>query len=173
MQMRIFDFFTIVYDGVFILQLLAVSFSIVWIFYDWKKETKNIAIGIAYICGTFLVGTLLNWLLFALSTVWRAVAGIHFQIAWLLTIFLYLGIFDRTYVTSRFIIGATIFITAITTAEFGHELGGYLGSVYRGRSWDWICYLADLFMIGFALDRYSWGIWKKNQIQYMQIASSC
>lgn len=23
------------------------------------------------------------------------------------------------------------------------------------------------------LDRYSWGIWKKNQIQYMQIASSC
>ena len=91
--MRIFDFFTIIYDEVFILQLLAVSFSIVWIFYDWKKETKNIAIGIAYICGTFLVGTLLNWLLFALSTVWRAVAGIHFQIAWLLTIFLYLGIF--------------------------------------------------------------------------------
>ena len=93
--MRIFDFFTIIYDEVFILQLLAVSFSIVWIFYDWKKETKNIAIGIAYICGTFLVGTLLNWLLFALSTVWRAVAGIHFQIAWLLTIFLYLHIDNR------------------------------------------------------------------------------
>ena len=48
MHMRIFDFFTIIYDEVFILQLLAVSFSIVWIFYDWKKETKNIAIGIAY-----------------------------------------------------------------------------------------------------------------------------
>lgn len=148
--MQIFDFFKIVYDKVFILQLLSVSFSIVWIFYDWKKEPKNIAIGIAYICGTFLVGTLLNWLLFALSLVWRAVAGIHFQIAWLLTIFLYLGIFDRTYVTSRFIIGATIFITAITTAEFGHELGGYLGSVYRGRSWDWICYLSDLLMVSFA-----------------------
>ena len=148
--MQIFDFFKIVYDKVFILQLLSVSFSIVWIFYDWKKEAKNIAIGIAYICGTFLIGTLLNWLLFALSIVWRAVAGIHFQIAWLLTIFLYLGIFDRTYVTSRFIIGATIFITAITTAEFGHELGGYLGSVYRGRSWDWICYLSDLLMVSFA-----------------------
>ena len=74
--MQIFDFFKIVYDKVFILQLLSVSFSIVWIFYDWKKEPKNIAIGIAYICGTFLVGTLLNWLLFALSLVWRAVAGI-------------------------------------------------------------------------------------------------
>ena len=148
--MQIFDFFKIVYDKVFILQLLSVSFSIVWIFYDWKKEPKNIAVGVAYICGTFLVGTLLNWLLFALSIVWRAVAGIHFQIAWLLTIFLYLGIFDRTYVTSRFIIGATIFITAITTAEFGHELGGYLGSVYRGRSWDWICYLSDLLMVSFA-----------------------
>lgn len=155
--MRIFDFFKIVYDEVFILQLLAVSFSIVWVFYDWKKEAKSIAIGIAYICGTFFVGTMLNWGMFALSIVWRGVAGIHFQIAWLLTILLYLGIFDRTYVTSRFILGATVFITAITTAELGHELSGYLRSVYHGIYWEFVCFLADLLMIGvsFVIHKYS------------------
>ena len=30
-----------------------------------------------------------------------------------------------------------------------------------------------VYFILVPLDRYSWGIWKKNQIQYMQIASSC
>lgn len=152
-----FDFFKIVYDEVFILQLLTVSFSIVWVFYDWKKEAKSIAIGIVYILGTFFVGTMLNWALFELSVIWRAIAGIHFQLAWLLTILLYLGIFDRTYVTSRFILGATVFITAITTAEFGHELSGYLRSVYHGVYWEFVCFLADLLMIGmsFVIHKYS------------------
>ena len=146
--MSIFDFFKIVYDEVFILQLLAVSFSIVWVFYDWKKEAKSIAIGIAYICGTFFVGTMLNWGMFALSIVLRGVAGIHFQIAWLLTILLYLGIFDRTYVTSRFILGATVFITAITTAELGHELSGYLRSVYHGIYWEFVSFFPVFTMKG-------------------------
>ena len=57
---------------------------------------------------------------------WRA--GIHFQIAWLLTIVVYLLLFDKTYAASRFTMGATVFITAITMAEFGHELADYIGA---------------------------------------------
>ena len=76
----------------------------------------------------FAVSTVLNRLLFALSTVWRGVADIHFQIACLLTIVVYLLLFDKTYAASRFTMGATVFITAITMAEFGHELAGYIGA---------------------------------------------
>ena len=92
-------------DSVFVCQRLAVSFSLVLVFYDRKKNFKNIAIGALYILGIFAVSTVLNWLLFELSTVWRGVAGIHFQIAWLLTIAVCLLLFDKTYVTSRFIMG--------------------------------------------------------------------
>lgn len=149
--MRFFDFFKIIYDEVFVLQLLAVSFSIVWVFYGWRKDLKNIIIGAAYIAGVFVIGTVLNWLLFALSTVWRGVAGIHFHMAWLLTILLYLGIFDRTYVTSRLIMGATIFITVIATADLGHEAMGCLNASFRGGYFDFICFIADAFMIGFSI----------------------
>lgn len=155
--MGFFDFFKIIYDEVFVLQLVAISFSTVWVFYEWKKETKNVLIGIAHIVGVFAAGTILNWLLFALSSVWRGVAGIHFHIAWLLTIFIYLGAIDRTYVTSRLIMGATLFLSVIATADFGHEFAGWLGSVNGGGYFDFICFLADALMIvfSFLIKRYS------------------
>lgn len=148
--MRFFDFFKIVYDEVFIIQLLAVSFSIVWVFYDWKKDKKNVIIGISHIAGIYAIGTILNWLLFALSSVWRGVAGIHFHIAWLLTILLYLGIFDRTFLTSRLIMGATMFITVIATADLGRELLGLCGNRFPGIYFDFICYIADALMVAFS-----------------------
>ena len=150
-----FDFFKIVYDPVFVCQLLAVSFSLVLVFYDWKKNFKSIAIGALYILGIFAVSTVLNWLLFALSTVWRGVAGIHFQIAWLLTIVVYLLFFDKTYVTSRFIMGATIFITAITMGEFGREFAGYIGVKFHINA-DFISYLSYLLIIVFGLVIYKY-----------------
>lgn len=45
-------------------------------------------------------------------------------IACLLTIVVCLLLFDKTYAASRFTMGATVFITAITMAEFGHECLG-------------------------------------------------
>ena len=167
---RIFDFFKIVYDEVFILQLLAGAFSIVWVFYDWKRTARSIAIGIGYILAAFLISTLLNWMLFALSIVWRAVAGIHFQIAWFLTILLCLCIFDRTYVTSRFILGATVFITTITMAEFGHELSGYLRSVYRGFVyWEFVCFLADLLIVAFSFVIHRYTLKKYSDIPVVSV----
>lgn len=149
--MGFFDFFKIIYDGVFAIQLLAVSFSIVWVFYPWQKEKKNIIIGVAHILGTFAVGTVLNWLLFALSTVLRGVAGIHFHIAWFLTILLYLGLFDRTYVTSRLIMGATIFITVIATADLGMEISLCIRDANPDIYTHFTSYLADLMMVAFSI----------------------
>ncbi len=148
--MGFFDFFKIVYDEVFIVQLLAVSFSIVWIFYDWQKTKRSIAIGIGHVAGIYAIGTILNWLFFALSSVWRAVAGIHFHIAWFITILLYLGLFDRTYVTSRIIMGATLFITVVSTADLGHELAGRLGRLFPRGYFDFICFLTDALMVAFS-----------------------
>ena len=148
--MNFFDFFKIIYDEVFIVQLLAVSFSVVWVFYDWQKTKRSIAIGIGQIVGVFALGTLLNWLFFALSSVWHAVAGIHFHIAWFITIMLYLGIFDRTYVMSRIIMGATLFITVVTTADLGHELAGFMGGIFPGGYFDYICFITSALMVVFS-----------------------
>ena len=155
--MSFFDFFKIVYDEVFVFQLLAVSFSIVWVFYDWRKSKNSVIIGIAHIAGIFIIGTVLNWFLFALSSVWRGVAGIHFHIAWLLTILIYLGLFDRMRVTNRLIMGATVFITVIATADLGHEAMGCLKALFNGGYFDFLCYVADVLMIGFSfiIRRYS------------------
>lgn len=67
-----------------------------------------------------------------LSDFWQACRHILMCIsnfiACLLTIVVYLLLFDKIYATSRFTMGATVFITAITMAEFGHELAGYIGA---------------------------------------------
>ena len=60
-------------DSVFVCQLLAVSFPLVLVIYDRKKNFKNIAVGVLYVLDIFAVSTVLNRLLFALSTVWRGV----------------------------------------------------------------------------------------------------
>lgn len=148
--MNFFKFFSIAYDEVFAIQLLAVSFSIVWIFYPWKKEKKNIIIGIAHIISLFAVGTVLNWFLFALSNVWRGIAGLHFQVAWLLMIIIYLGVFDRTYVTSRVIMGATLFIIVIATADLGREVMSCLSAKYSEGYFDFTCYIADILVVAFS-----------------------
>lgn len=149
--MRFFDFFKIVYDEVFAVQLLSVSFSIVWIFYPWEKNKKSILIGIANILGVFAGGTVLNRLSFALSSAWRAIAGVHFQLAWLLTIFIYLGIMRRTYFTSRLVMGATLYITVTTTADLGREIMFGLQQIYPCVYFEFTCFIADLMIIAFSL----------------------
>lgn len=156
--MNFFDFFKVIYDEVFIIQLLAVSFSIVWVFYPWAKNKRSILIGIAQILCIFAVGTALNWLLFALSTVWRAVVGINFHIAWLFTVVLYLVIFERkTYVTSRLVMGATLYITIISMADLGHETILYFSMRNSNRYYDWVGFLFSLLIVvfGFVIRRYS------------------
>lgn len=150
-RMRFFDFFKIIYDEVFIAQLLAVSFSAVWIFYDWKKEKRNILMGIVQIVGVFAVGTVLNWFLFALSTVWHALGGICFHISWLITIVVYLGLFVKCPAVNKIVMGATVFIAIISTSDFGHQVVMLLKSSFGARYFDYICLICDMLMVMFCL----------------------
>lgn len=149
--MKFFSFFHIIYDEVFAIQILAVSCSIVLAFYDWEKSKKNVAIGIARIVGMFALGTVLNWLLFALSTVWHFIGGIHFHIAWLLTIISYLAFCDNIRDVGRQIMGATLFVTVIATADLGREFVNWLENVYEGGYFKYICFISDAFLIVLSL----------------------
>lgn len=156
--MDFFDFFRIVYDEVFAVQLLAVSFSLVWIFYSWQKEKRNIIIGVLHIVCVFAVGTVLNWLLFALSYVWRSIGGTHFIVGWFLTVFLYLGLFcKKTYITSRIVVGATLFISIISMVDLGREVMNCCESSDGGAYFGWICFLCSLLIVAFSfvIRRYS------------------
>lgn len=157
--MRFFDFFTIVYDVVFVVQLLSVSFSLVWVFYPWAKNRKNILIGIAHLVALFAAGTVLNWLLFALSAAWRGIAGLHFAIAWLITVLLYLvyvRAHDRVHITSLLVMGATLFITVITTTDLGREIM-YCFISATGKLYDLFCFVSFALMVafGFIMRHYS------------------
>ena len=80
------DFFTFVYDYVFIVQLVTVSVALVVVFYPLEKSVKSFLIAFAHVCALFGVSTLLNWGLFALSKVWHFIAGINFPFSWLILI---------------------------------------------------------------------------------------
>lgn len=149
--MKFFDFFKIVFDATFIVQLLAVSFSIVWIFYEWKREKKNILIGVSRMIGLFTAGTVLNWLLFALSRVLSAIAGLHFYIAWLCMILIYLGIFDKTFIVSRLIMGLTLFITVCVTIDLGREAMMCFQKLNENGHFDYFCFISYLLMVLFSL----------------------
>ncbi len=49
-------FFNVVYDYVFILQLLAVSFSVVWVFYPLQNNVKSVFIAIGHMVVVFVAG---------------------------------------------------------------------------------------------------------------------
>ncbi len=143
-------FFKIVYGYVFVLQLLAVSFSVVWVFYPLQKDFKSIAIAILHMAAVFAVGTVLNLGLFIISNYWRWLGGINFPIAWLLTVLVYLVFFCKIKVSCRIIMGATLYTTIVTVVEAASIFPSLLMHVYNA-DFDWLCILFDLFIIAFSV----------------------
>ena len=107
------DFFKIVYDFDFILQLLTVCVSLVIIFYPIKKTWKSVIMVFLQIVILFIVGTLLNWGLFELSHIVPFFAGINFPISWVILILFYL-VFIKIPFVNRLLMGGTLFVTVIT-----------------------------------------------------------
>ena len=115
------DFYYIVYDYVFIFQLLTVCISLVVIFNHFEKDWKVLLkLGIEVLI-LFIVGTLLNWGLFELSYVVPFLRGINFPLSWLLLISGYL-FFVKTPVINRFLIGGTLFVTVTAIITLGRQL---------------------------------------------------
>ena len=115
------DFFKIVYDYNFILQLLTVCISLIIIFYPIKKTFKSIAIGFSYLIILFVIGTLLNFGLFELSHVFSPLIGINFPISWLLLILGYL-LFVKIPVVNKLLMGGTLFVTVYAIINLGRQI---------------------------------------------------
>lgn len=144
-------FFQVVYNYVFILQLAAVSFSVVWVFYPWQKTGKSIAIAIIHMILFFVVGTILNLGLFILSHYWKWLTGLNFPIAWLVTIVLYLICFCKIKISCRIVMGATLYATIITVVEFATIFTRMLMFKHKNLDFDWLIILIDLCIIAFSL----------------------
>lgn len=114
-------FFEFTYDYVFVIQIMAISASLIVIFYPFKKDWKNILIAFAHFAFLFALGTLINWALFAIAEHWRWLAGINFQFSWLFMIVIYLCTF-RGYIMSKIILAATIYTTIISICDLGRNI---------------------------------------------------
>ena len=116
---ELFTYFTFVYDWVNVLQLIAVSFSVVLVLSSIGFDRRGLIKFAAELAGVFAAETVFNWLLFFSShyVVW--LRGINFPLAHLMTIALYAAAVSRYNIKSRFVLAATVFVTAIAMAELG------------------------------------------------------
>ena len=145
--------FGIVFDYINILQLLAISFSVVYVFSPAKRKTwKGWLRIVGEIVIFFAVETFLNVLLLLVSkNVFRPLGGVNFPLSHLLSIGLYAVVFPRKHnLGSRIIIGCTLFITAIDIAELGIRSENYLQSFFPNAYLSWLCLIADAMIIAFA-----------------------
>lgn len=125
--MSAFVFFDVVFDWVFVIQLLAVSLSVIGVFYPFQKNRKNILGAFGHFAIVFALGVLLNWFFFTISMRWHFFGGINFPLAWLITIIVYLLFFNKVPTAARVVLGATMFVSVIAMADLGH-FGGMLSN---------------------------------------------
>ena len=115
------DFYYIVFDYVFIFQLLTLCISLVVIFNRFEKEWQSILKMIIQVIILFAVGTLVNWGLFELSHSVEFLRGINFLLSWLILIFGYL-FFVKSPIINRILIGGTFFVSVTAIITLGRQL---------------------------------------------------
>lgn len=145
------EFFTFVYDYVFIAQLASVCFSLIIVFYPFNKTVKSYLIAAAHLCVLFAVSTLLNWGFFALSKVWTFLAGINFQLSWLAVITAYLCV-NRINFTSKVIMGATLYASVIAVADLGRQV---MNVMPEGSEWINLVFYVLIIAYSFILRHYT------------------
>lgn len=139
------EFFTFVYDYVFIAQLITVCVALIIVFYPFEKTVRSFLVAAAHVVVLFGVSTLLNWGLFALSKSWHFLAGINFQLSWLAVIIAYLCI-NRIAPASRVIMGATLYVSVIAVADLGRQVMNLLPEGY-----EWINLVFYVLIIAYSL----------------------
>ena len=146
---ELFLYFTFVYDWVNILQLLAVSVSVVIVLSPVTFTKKGILLLVAEIASVFVGETLLNWMLFYLSHYVPFFAGINFPLAHFIAIAVYAAAFSRYNVKSRIVLAATVFVTAIAMAELGTQCMRCFAS--GGEATKAFAVASDLLIVAFAV----------------------
>ena len=118
---ELFMYFTFVYDWVNVLQLIAVSFSVVLVLSSVKPDGQGLIRFCVEVVCVFAGETLFNWLLFYLSHYLKWLAGVNFPLAHLIVITAYAAAVCKYNVKSRIVLGGTVFVTAIAMAELGAQ----------------------------------------------------
>lgn len=118
-------FFFDIYDIVMVFQLITISVALVFVFRHLKLEFTRVLRGIFHAVIIFLLGTLLNYVLFELSMNVDFLKGINFPLSWLITIILYITFFSNIPSTNKIIMGATLYVSVVTMMELGHN-GAYV-----------------------------------------------
>ena len=157
-------FFTFVYDYVFICQIAAVSAALLIVFYPFEKAARSWLLALAHFLILFAAGTLLNWGVFALSSVWTFLGGINFHIAWLLVVVLYLC-FCRMPVYPRIITGAVLFAAVLCMTELARQVMNTLPPVT-----DW-SFINLLFYI--LIDLYAYLLRRFSLAGFQDIPTAC
>jgi len=144
-------FFFDIYDYVMVIQLMAVSFSLVWVFRHLEKNWKTVVKCSFHFIAIFTIGTLLNYGLFELAEYVPILRGINFPSSWLIMIVLYLSFFCKMPVNSRVIMGATVFVSVITMTELGHYGAMVFGNKMPTGTSVLFYAMEDILIVAFAL----------------------
>ena len=127
------EFFKIVYNDTFVIQLLSLDLSLVIAFYPLEKTVKSYLFAHLHLAGLFAFSTLLNWGLFELTMVMDGFSGINFLLAWLVIIALYTAL-NRKNLVGCAIMGATLYVIVIAIGDFGRDFTRARGITPRLRS---------------------------------------
>ena len=127
------EFFKIVYNYTFVIQLLSLDLSLVIAFYPLEKTVKSYLFALLHLAGLFAFSTLLNWGLFELTMVMDGFSGINFLLAWLIIIALYTAL-NRKNLVGCAIMGATLYVIVIAIGDFGRDFTRARGITLRPRS---------------------------------------
>lgn len=114
------EFFQIVYNYTFVIQLLSLDLSLLIAFYPFKKTVRSYLFALLHLAVLFAFGTLLNWGLFELTMVADGFMGINFLLAWLVIIALYTAL-NRKNLVGCAIMGATLYVIVIAIGDFGRD----------------------------------------------------
>ena len=152
-------FFSNVYDWVFVLQLIAVSFSAVYTLGSYERSLKGLGKMVLYTGVLYAAETLLNWGLFSLAQYATFLQGLNFPLAHLVSIALFAVFFSRYRLTARLITASTVFIVAVSVLELGTGIMRYLSMLSLPELFsvaaDVLVVLASLFVRRFGLSSFS------------------
>lgn len=116
------DFFNIVFDFSFVAELLAMSFSIPWIFCPPKKDWKSILLFCLKMIGLFGCGILINLLVFVIADYWAFLAGLNFPISYFIVTLSFMLIFCKYNWQSKVMMFATFYSCEILINEFASSI---------------------------------------------------
>lgn len=140
-------FFSIVYDWTFVLQLIAVSFSVACVLCPRPRNAGGWLKITLYTVVLYAAETLVNLGFFCLAEYADFLQGINFPLAHLAAIVLFAVFFSRQKLSARMITGSTVYIFAVSSVELGRALMSYFSGLTLP---ELFCVAFDLLIIGAA-----------------------